>query len=378
MTNNPVNFMKKNFTNWFNAKTNGVKVDSVFVIPCEKEHPDYQVLVADGARIFKECEWGHFLKRDNFCIQQVTSEGKEFFLYWHKDLEPKKIQHEFDVGLTQDDCHFLLKLGFYTTCDLEPISALEGLVTSGTIFESDLISCLPHVLIVSLDKKHVNENFYIKVMRVLLYVELLDRRHDYLYENIIELALSLPEKDHVWLYYEVMRAVRSKNQESVFLSLYKLLEFFFPLNNVFALSGSIHFEGSLLKLLDHCKQDLNWNVNHNYGLRATKDYASHRFAHYLGYVTSDIDIITDVVEKNKKIDNIKTDALDKISKLRHKLTHQNFCETDISSNELEDYTTALTIFLTESFKEYCNRIKDDSATNIARRTPIYENNEQSE
>ncbi|WP_234014746.1 hypothetical protein, partial [Cronobacter dublinensis] len=92
----------------------------------------------------------------------------------------------------------------------------------------------------------------------------------------------------------------------------------------------------------------------------------------------DIDIITDVVEKNKKIDNIKTDALDKISKLRHKLTHQNFCETDISSNELEDYTIALTIFLTESFKEYCNRIKDDSATNIARRTPIYESNEQSE
>lgn len=357
MTNNPVSFMKKNFTDWFNSKTKGTNVNSVFVTPCEDTHPDFKILMDNGVRIFKECQWGEVIRREDFCILQVTSDEKEYFLYWHMGLEPKQTQAEFDIGLDEDDCHFLLKLAFYTSCNFEPTSTLDDLITNGVVFESDLISRLPYIQVLSLAKKHANENINIKEIRVLLYVELLDSRHYYLYEYIIELALSLPEKDHDWLYYEIIRAIRSKNQDSVFLCLYKMLEFFFPLNNVFALSGSINFGGSLLKLLEHCKQDLNWNVNHNYGLRSTKEYASHHFAHYLGYDTSSVELITDNEDKKKKIDSIKSEALEKISKLRHKLTHQNFCVTDVSYDEILNSTIAITIFLTESFREYGNRIK---------------------
>lgn len=355
MTKNPMNFMTNQFTRWFNLNSEGEDIERVIVVPCSSEDKDYGKLVAEGGEFFESCEWGTDFKKDDYYIFQLTSKGKEFFLYWNKGLDLNDGVEE-DIGLATDKCHFLASLVFYTKFNITPSKNLKLIESEGYVFEEELLQILPELLTLSLSEEFENEKIEVKIIRVLLYVELLDKKLQDMHERILELALSLPEKDHDWLYYELMRAIRSKKKDSMFLCLYKMLEFFFPLNYVFNLSGRLAFSGSALQLLEHCRNELNWNINHNFGLRGTKDYASHAFCSYLGVDVSHIDVMPEGEAKKRKIESCKSDGLEKLSKLRHALTHQNFKEYEIGEEEISKHISAITNFLIEAFAEYNRKI----------------------
>ena len=356
MTKNPMNFMENQFTRWFNSHSGRDTVERVMVVPCSPDDGDiYHELVDEGINFFRNCEWGGKLHKDDYYITQLKSDGKEFFIYWSKGFEYKNHTNE-DIGLIEDKCHFLSNLVFYTQFNIQPNAQLSLLEENGYIFEEELIKTLPDLLTLSIDEEYGSEKLEVKIIRVLLYVELLDKKHEAIYENIIELALSLPEEDHDWLYFELIRAIRSKKQDSMFLCLYKMLEFFFPLKNVFNLSNRIAFSGSPLQLLEHCRNELNWNVNHNYGLRGAKDYASHAFCSHLGLDVSIIDEMPESSNKKNKIDQLKSDGLEKLSTLRHTLTHQNFRDFEVNEDEVSKHIFSIIVFLTESFREYGHRI----------------------
>lgn len=356
MTKNPMNFMTNQFTKWFNLNSEGGDIQRVIVVPCSPDDAElHKKLVTEGLEFFKHCEWGCEFKKDDYYIFQLFSEGKEFFLYWNKGLD-LKVEVEEDIGLVKDECHFLASLVFYTKFNITPSEDLKLIESEGYVFEEELLQVLPNLLTLSLSEECKNEKIEVKLIRVLLYVELLDMKLQDMYERILELALSLPENDHDWLYYELMRAVRSKKKDSMFLCLYKMLEFFFPLNYVFNLSGRLAFPGSALQLLEHCRNELNWNINHNFGLRGTKDYASHAFCSHLGFDVSIIDVMPEGEGKRKKIEGYKSDGLEKLSKLRHALTHQNFKEYELGEEEVSKHISAIINFLIEAFAEYNRKI----------------------
>ena len=358
MTNNPMNFMTNQFTKWFNANSGGDATERVIVVPCSPDDGDvYIELVEKGTLFFKNCKWGCVIHKDDYYVLQLESENKEFFLYWNQGFENKNIIEE-KMGLIEDDCHFLSKLAFYTEFNIQPTEPLKGLEVAGLIYEEDLVKRLPKLLTLSLDRGYEKEKFEIKLIRVLLFVELPDSKNEAIYDRVIELALSLPEKEHDWLYFELIRAIRSKKQDSMYLCLYKMLEFFFPLKNVFNFSSRISYAGSTLQLLEHCRSELNWNVNHNYGLRGAKDYASHAFCSYLGLDISMLDRMPEDEKKKNKIDQIKSDGLEKLSTLRHALTHQNFKDFETDDEEISKCIIAIVIFLTEAFANYCGRINE--------------------
>ncbi|MCL6335691.1 hypothetical protein EXT66_17565 [Pectobacterium carotovorum subsp. carotovorum] len=356
MTNNLTTFMTSQFTQWFNQYSGGETVERVIVVPCSpSDRVIYDAMVSEGVSFFKSCEWGNKTHKDDYYIYQLKVENKEFFLYWSKGFESDSVIDE-DIGLIDDQCHFLSNLVFYTEFNIQPNRLLSSLETNGYVFQDELIETVPKLLTLSLGAEYGNEKFEIKIIRVLLYIELLDRKQEKIYDKIIGLALSLPEENHDWLYFELIRAIRSKKQDSMFLCLYKMLEFFFPLKNVFNLSTRISYSGSPLQLLEYCRNELNWNVNHNYGLRGAKDYSSHAFCSHLDFDLSTVDTMTDNESRKNKIDQLKSDGLEKLSTLRHTLTHQNFRGFEVEENEISKYITAIIVFLTESFSEYSQRI----------------------
>lgn len=351
LTKNAMNYMTNQFTRWFNSNSGVNAVNRVIVVPCDPhDETTFWPLAHEGCDFFKNCQWGIALHKDDYYILQLFSNDKEFFIYWNKGFEYKDSTHMY-TGVVEDDCHFLSHLVFYTEFNIQPSGQLNLILTGEYVFEEELTQFLPKLLTLSLEKEYTNEKPELKIIRVLLHVELLDKKHEAIHDKILELALSLPEKYHDWLYFELIRAIRAKKQDSMFLCLYKMLEFFFPLKNVFNFSERINFAGSPIQLLEHCRNELNWNVNHNYGLRAAKEYASHNFCSYLGIDTSGLDILP-VDERTKKIDQLKSDGLEKLALLRHSLTHQNFKDSDIKEEDISKSITAIIIFLTESFKEY--------------------------
>lgn len=351
LTKNPMNYMTNQFTRWFNSNSGVNAVERVIVVPCDPDdQATFRPLANEGRDFFQNCQWGIALQKDDYYILQLFANEKEFFIYWSKGFEYKDLTHMY-TGVVEDDCHFLSHLVFYTEFNIQPSGQLNLILTGEYVFEEELRQFLPKLLTLSLEKKYTNEKPELKIIRVLLHVELLDKKHEAIHDKILELALSLPEEYHDWLYFELIRAIRAKKQDSMFLCLYKMLEFFFPLKNVFNFSERINFSGSPIQLLEHCRNELNWNVNHNYGLRAAKEYASHHFCSYLGINTSGLDIIPED-DRTKKIDQLKSDGLDKLAFLRHSLTHQNFKDSDIKEEEISKSITAIIIFLTESFKKY--------------------------
>jgi hypothetical protein len=351
LTKKAMNYMENQFTRWFNSNSGVNAVKKVMVVPCDPEdEATYWPLAIEGGDFFKNCQWGIALHKDDYYILQLFSNDREFFIYWNKGFEYKDSTHMY-TGVVEDDCHFLSHLVFYTEFNIQPSGQLNLILTGEYVFEEELTQLLPKLLTLSLEKQYTNEKHELKIIRVLLHVELLDKKHEAIHDKILELALSLPEENHDWLYFELIRAIRAKKQDSMFLCLYKILEFFFPLKNVFSFSERIKFAGSPIQLLEHCRNELNWNVNHNYGLRAAKEYASHNFCSYLGIDTSGLEVLPED-ERTKKIGQLKSDGLEKLALLRHSLTHQNFKDSDIKEEEISKSITAIIIFLTESFKEY--------------------------
>jgi hypothetical protein len=257
---------------------------------------------------------------------------------------------EFEIG----DATFLQQIDFITNCNIPAKTSIperilmDAVNSKESIFEADLKNYLPQIISwkVPSSSPYYGEDFAVVCVRALINI---NKATSHLYKFsalIIELALSIPSKEHDWLYDQLYLALMSRKKEYFFLGLYQLLEFFFPIKSVSALKKRINYTGTFLELRAFCSESLGWNINHHSGARAALLLTSENFANVcLGNVLPS-DASRELIEKHK------LDAIGKISELRHLLAHQNFAARKMDEERLNEKTQALLALLTEAFDCY--------------------------
>ncbi|QCI13040.1 hypothetical protein E6B08_17420 [Pseudomonas putida] len=191
-------------------------------------------------------------------------------------------------------------------------------------------------------------------MKVMLYIEQDKPFVRFLKDDIIELARALPQNHHDWLFSQLYSVVRSRKIENVFLGLYKILEFFFPLQNVLELKEKISFKESNLNLIRHCIDTLQWHIGHYKGAQSSVNFASPRFAE-IGLDRTFTHKPSEAGNDNPRADaekKFKIKAMDYLSNIRHDLTHQNFSYKAYETDEMLRCCQALVSYLTEAFSQY--------------------------
>lgn len=172
---------------------------------------------------------------------------------------------------------------------------------NGDTFESDLEQYYPTVIAYRLCEEAGQEHTLATYTRVLLSNEPQDSPSLMFKDQLIALTLLIPEENHDWLFFQLLTLIKAKRYESLYLELYKFLEFFFPIANVFNLKNDTSYTGSPLALLESCRNQLSWNMNHNSGVRASLKYAGVKFAEISKETTLSIDAHVEREERDKKL-----------------------------------------------------------------------------
>lgn len=351
MTKNPVTFIKEPFLEWLRKNSDGGAIKSFWPIPCDRDALGFSELCADGAQLFSQCDWGDYERIDDVFLSYCdTSEGRIFCVSANGHYPTPDDSLIF--GLVESELHFLQRSAFLTLCDFSLPTAIPSRLLNGDTFEVDLEQYFPKVIAFRLCEAAGKEHALATYTRVLLSTEPLDSPSLVFKDQLIALALLIPEDNHDWLFFQLLSLIRAKRYESIYLELYKFLEFFFPIANVFNLKNDILYTGSPLALLESCRNQLSWHMNHNSGVRASLKYAGTQFAEILRETTITVDIDAEHEDREKKINAFKASAMDALADLRHSLTHQNFKRTIIDRDTLIKSIESLLSFLNDAFTAY--------------------------
>ncbi|MNB86045.1 hypothetical protein D3C75_329820 [compost metagenome] len=351
MTKHPVTFIKGPFIEWLRKNSDGGVIESFWPIPCYRDTPGFKELCADGALLFTQCDWAECEKIDDFFLSYCdNNEGRVFCVSANGHL-PTEVDPEA-FGLVDADLHFLQRSAFLTLCDFPLPTEIPSRLLNGDTFESDLEQYYPKIIAFRAFEENIKEHALATYTRVLLSTEPQDSPSLLFKDQLITLALLIPEENHDWLLLQLLSLVKAKRYESLYLDLYKFLEFFFPIANVFNLKNDIKYTGSPLSLLESCRNQLSWSMNHNSGVRASLKYAGVTFAEILKETTFVVDMNLDREERERKINNFKASAMDSLAELRHSLTHQNFKRTIIDRENLIKSIESLLSFLEDAFGAY--------------------------
>lgn len=263
-----------------------------------------------------------------------------------------------DETYEEQTLSFLLRLEFLSSLKIPtktPIPSrliIDSILRKEPFFERDLEPFLPD-LSVWRSRVQRDEAYEVGYVRALLAMNEVSAPISQFRELLIQLALSLPRFSHSWLFDQLLLAIASHRIEFLYLRLYRLLEFFFPMKGLIGLRDRLKFEGSVLDLRSYCDTNLAWSVNHNTGLRTCVSFSSSAFAvtcHGKSEPPGDEQAIT----------RFKEDAMAKIAELRHKIAHQNFEKPAFGTQEVHQKTEALLIFLAEAFPTYFKQAGLDS------------------
>lgn len=357
MTKNLVTFIKGPLRSWVEKNANAQGLTKFWLIPCDKQSPEFDALCQEGERIFSSSEWSGVEQIDDSALNVLSVEGKSIYCFYAPGT-----QSELDAaavsacGLDEIELHFLQKVSFLINNDIPATKSIPRQIVEGTAFEADLEEYLPTIFSFALQGNIGQEPLLVSYIRTTLSV-VGDGSPGFLFrESLIELALSIPEEDHEWLHCQLIVLARIKRYDNFYLELYKFLEFFFPIANISGLKSAISYSGSALELLEKCKDQLSWNVNHNFGIRAASRYAGIAFAETLYEKTLTLTQEMTREERDKKIDSFKGRAMEAFAELRHSLTHQNFKRVDIDRAKIILSTRALLLFLIEAFGTYKQEI----------------------
>lgn len=350
MTRRLSDFIKGPFKKWIYENTHGDKPEKFWLLPCNVESPDYDELVQEGIRAFSESTWAHIDTVDEFHIGKCTTNGASVFCITatHQEIEPNEAT---EFGLIESPLHFLQKSALLTKIGLQLPTLIPNYLVTEQSFESDLEYYFPAVHGFE-TRDDVEEYSLVTFLRVLLCIEPKDSPSLEFSQELINLASLIPDNEHDWLFFQIFSAARSKRLENLYLEIYKLLEFFFPIANIFNLKNAISFSGSPLLLLENCRNQLSWNMNHNSGTKAALKYAGINFAEVLFDETLTFDDSWTALEREKKTNAFKASAMEILSDTRHTLTHQNFKKTGVERAQLERRTSALLSFLNDAFVAY--------------------------
>ena len=254
------------------------------------------------------------------------------------------------LEFVEGELHFLQLCHLVTKYEIPAFKKIPySLVADLPIFEDDLLPFFPKSYTLHLKDSAAHEDVWIVYLKASL---LLERKHSFIFDfegHIVEIALAVPSEGHGWIFEQLLTAVQSGRLISFYLELYKLFEFFFPLDNIFKLADRLGFANTELELLEHCRGALSWSVNHQKGARSALVYASVLFA--------EMCLDEQFSEPSTEM-SFKERAAEKMTNARHALTHQDFRSVAISTEELRRLTLSLMIFLQEAFKDYSNLRKE--------------------
>lgn len=303
------------------------------------------------AQLFTQCDWGNYEKIDDVFLSYCdNNEGRIFCVSANGYLPTADDSLAF--GLVESELHFLQRSAFLTLCDFSLPTEIPSRLLNGDTFESDIEQYFPKVIAFRVFEEAGKEHALATYSRVLLSTEPQDSPSLLFKDQLIALALLIPEENHDWLFFQLLFLIKAKRYESLYLELYKFLEFFFPIANVFNLKNDIAYTGSPLTLLESCRNQLSWNMNHNSGVRASLKYAGIKFAEILREMTFVVDMSAEREDRDKKINAFKASAMDSLAELRHSLTHQNFKRTIIDRHNLIKSIESLLSFLEDAFTAY--------------------------
>lgn len=353
MTKNIVTFIKEPLRQWVEKNSGAQQLPKFWLVPCDTSSPEYKSLSDEGARIFGATEWHEVEPVDDVVLRFLSVEGKPIFCLYAPDAQGEPDSTAVGAcGLEEIELHFLQKTRFLIDSDIPALSTIPRQIVDGETFEADLENYFPRIHSFILQEGIDREPLMVSYVRALLSISDEGSPGCLFRENLIELALSIPEHDHEWLFYQILILARSKRYDNFYLELYKFLEFFFPIANISGLKSAISYTGSPLQLLEKCKEELKWTVNHNFGIRAASRYAGVAFAEILieRSLTFESEIPREMREK--KSNSFKDKAMELLAELRHTLTHQNFKRMEVERPRLILATKSLFLFLTEAFGTY--------------------------
>lgn len=353
MTNNLVTFIKGPLREWVERNSDLQQLPHFWLVPCDKNSPDFLALCKNGDLTFSAYELRDIDSVDNVSFSSLASESTKIFCVSAFDMQ-SEINHENvqSCGLEIVDLHFLLKAKFLVACDSAAATKIPRQLVEGTVFEEDLLPFLPKVHAFVLQDGVGREPSLVTYTRAFLSLNDANTPGYVFRESLLELALSIPDAEHDWLMYQLLILARSKRYDSFYLELYKFLEFFFPISNIVGLKTAISYPGTSLQLLEKCREQLSWNMNHHSGIRAATKFVGVAFAEVLrgGALTYSEDATEP--EREKKGNSWKQDAVDQLAELRHELTHQNFKRNNVDQQKVLLYIKALFVFLIEAFATY--------------------------
>lgn len=353
MTKNIVTFIKGALRQWVEKNSDTHDLPKFWVVPCDSKSSEYEELSKEGKRIFGLSDWHEINPVDDVVFGFLSIESKSIFCLYAPDAQSEPDLAVVDAcGLEVVELHFLQKSAFLTSSGIPATNIIPRQAVNSTTFEADLEEYFPKVHSFLLQTGIDQEPLLVSYVRCLLGISGEGTPSLLFRESLIELALSIPENDHEWLLYQVLALVRCKRYDNFYLELYKFLEFFFPIANISNLRSAISYTGSPLQLLEKCREELKWNVNHNFGIRAASKYSGVAFAEIIRdcALTFDSDASRD--EREKKTESFKSSAMETLAELRHSLTHQNFRRMEIERPKIILATKSLFAFLIEAFGTY--------------------------
>ncbi|NBB09518.1 hypothetical protein [Pseudomonas sp. SLFW] len=322
-------------------------LEDFWVIPVNEDHPEFENLVAVGIETIRRTRVIAYRETEEYLtVIFADADGKKVIVF-KRDLALFGWDILGSNELTVGRAHFL-QVAYMVGRFKIPASSLisRGLVASSPIFEDDIVGHFPSYLTFKLEGDAIDEEEWMTFVKVGLLIELKHAFVSDFQEKIVLVAAEIPSDGHDWIFEQLMAAFQSGRLASLYLELYKIFEFFFPLDNIYKLADRLGYLPSELELLEHCRGALSWNVNHQKGARSAILYASVAFAECC------LNESYDPVEDESLF---KSRAIEKMTTARHALTHQDFKAVSIPSSTLEVYVDALLIFLKEAFRDYSAR-----------------------
>ncbi|MFJ2324965.1 hypothetical protein [Pseudomonas sp. NPDC087690] len=351
-----------NLRDWISSEMvapEGVEIAQNFwVNPVEESDPEFKALVGEGISRIASTRIIDSLNHDSLLYVILDDAvGRKIFISHSSGVLPDFIVADDGAEFVDGELHFLQLSYLVSKFHIPAFRKIpHSLVSNLPVFEDDLLPYYPKTYVFELKDSARYDDKWVVCLKSSL---LLERQHSFIfdfYDQIVEVSLAVPADGHDWIFEQLLTAVQSSRLVSFYLELYKIFEFFFPLDSIFKLAERLDFYESELELLGHCRGALSWNVNHQRGARSALAYATVSFAEICleeTYCSTQSDV------------SFKERAAEKMTAVRHSLTHQDFRSIAISSEELHRLTLSLLVFLRDAFTEYSTRRKERGARKTA-------------
>lgn len=332
--------------NHLDVSNSAVLPSPFWIIPIDDKDPTFTELCEAGLKRLKATENIALLTHESLLFIQVRDdEGLKLCICNKDEYQPILLDSDRGGNFKLGKLNFLQKAHFVTKYELPAKSNIPyALVKTLPVFENDLIEYFADICVLNVSDSAREDGIHMLALKALILTEINCRYINSYKDLLVEVGYVIPSKDHDWIFGQIFSAILSGRLINFYLEIYKLFEFFFPLDNIFDLADRLNYPNSELVLLDNCRGALNWNVNHQRGARSAATYASVNFAEVcLGEIFDD--------EKSQK-GAFKDRAIEKLTNARHTLTHQDFRAALVSEKELMRLTEGLLSFLLEAFTGY--------------------------